>query len=148
MGFGIYIHIPFCKQKCFYCDFASTAKKVDETLYEQYINALCQEITMYQALFPDICIDTIYFGGGTPSILPPDLIIRALNTVKANFILSSDIEITLEANPGTVDEQKLQYLYQNGINQKESLGFCRGQSFDFPLLKVRSATKRSLPIWP
>ena len=117
MGFGIYIHIPFCKQKCFYCDFASTAKKVDETLYEQYINALCQEITMYQALFPDICIDTIYFGGGTPSILPPDLIIRALNTVKANFALNSDIEITLEANPGTVDEQKLQYLYQNGINR-------------------------------
>ena len=117
MGFGIYIHIPFCKQKCFYCDFASTAKKVDETLYEQYINALCQEITMYQALFPDIYIDTIYFGGGTPSILPPDLIIRALNTVKANFTLNSDIEITLEANPGTVDEQKLQYLYQNGINR-------------------------------
>uniref|UniRef100_UPI00258DD295 radical SAM family heme chaperone HemW n=1 Tax=Megamonas sp. TaxID=2049033 RepID=UPI00258DD295 len=117
MGFGIYIHIPFCKQKCFYCDFASTAKKVDETLYEQYINALCQEITMYQALFPDICIDTIYFGGGTPSILPPNLIIRALNTVKANFTLNSDIEITLEANPGTVDEQKLQYLYQNGINR-------------------------------
>ena len=117
MGFGIYIHIPFCKQKCFYCDFASTAKKVDETLYEQYINALCQEITMYQALFPDICIDTIYFGGGTPSILPPNLIIRALNTVKANFALNSDIEITLEANPGTVDEQKLQYLYQNGINR-------------------------------
>lgn len=117
MGFGIYIHIPFCKQKCFYCDFASTAKKVDETLYEQYINALCQEITMYQALFPDIYIDTIYFGGGTPSILPPDLIIRALNAVKANFTLNSDIEITLEANPGTVDEQKLQYLYQNGINR-------------------------------
>ena len=117
MGFGIYIHIPFCKQKCFYCDFASTTKKVDETLYEQYINALCQEITMYQALFPDICIDTIYFGGGTPSILPPNLIIRALNTVKANFALNSDIEITLKANPGTVDEQKLQYLYQNGINR-------------------------------
>ena len=72
---------------------------------------------MYQALFPDIYIDTIYFGGGTPSILPPDLIIRALNTVKANFTLNSDIEITLEANPGTVDEQKLQYLYQNGINR-------------------------------
>lgn len=92
-------------------------QKVDETLYEQYINALCQEITMYQSLFPDICIDTIYFGGGTPSILPPNLIIRALNTVKANFALNSDIEITLEANPGTVNEQKLQYLYQNGINR-------------------------------
>lgn len=89
----------FLLRFCFNC------KKVDETLYEQYINALCQEITMYQALFPDICIDTIYFGGGTPSILPPNLIIRALNTVKANFALNSDIEITLETNPGTVDEK-------------------------------------------
>lgn len=117
MGFGIYIHIPFCKQKCFYCDFASTAKKVDKLLYEKYINALCQEITMYQALFPDICIDTIYFGGGTPSILPSNLIIQVLNTVKENFTLNSDIEITLEANPGTVDIEKLQCFYQNGINR-------------------------------
>lgn len=117
MGFGIYIHIPFCKQKCFYCDFASTAKKVNEILYEQYINAICQEITMYQALFPDICIDTIYFGGGTPSILPPNLIIRVLNTIKEKFKINSNVEITLEANPGTVDEQKLRSLYQNGINR-------------------------------
>lgn len=119
MGWGIYIHIPFCKQKCFYCDFASTASLQKNTinLYQQYIDALCKEITMYKKLFPAIRIDTIYFGGGTPSILPPNLIIQALQTIKENFSVSEQVEITLEANPGTVDEEKLQYLYKNGINR-------------------------------
>lgn len=119
MGWGIYIHIPFCKQKCFYCDFASTASLQKNTinLYQQYIDALCKEITMYKKLFPAIRIDTIYFGGGTPSILPPNLIIQALQTIKEKFSVSEQVEITLEANPGTVDEEKLQYLYKNGINR-------------------------------
>ena len=119
MGWGIYIHIPFCKQKCFYCDFASTASLQKNTinLYQQYIDALCKEITMYKKLFPAIRIDTIYFGGGTPSILPPNIIIQALQTIKENFSVSEQVEITLEANPGTVDEEKLQYLYKNGINR-------------------------------
>lgn len=119
MGWGIYIHIPFCKQKCFYCDFASTASLQKNTinLYQQYIDALCKEITMYKKLFPAICIDTIYFGGGTPSILPPNLIIQVLKIIKENFSVSKQIEITLEANPGTVDEEKLRYLYENGINR-------------------------------
>lgn len=119
MGWGIYIHIPFCKQKCFYCDFASTASLQKNTinLYQQYIDALCKEITMYKKLFPAIRIDTIYFGGGTPSILPPNLIIQALQTIKENFSVSKQVEITLEANPGTVDKEKLRYLYENGINR-------------------------------
>ncbi len=120
MNFGIYIHIPFCKQKCFYCDFASFAPKADElthNIYRQYIDALCQEMILYRELFPDIYIDTIYFGGGTPSILPADLIIKALHTLQDNFCISPNAEITLEANPGTVTAAKLQKLQQNGINR-------------------------------
>lgn len=118
MNFGIYIHIPFCKQKCFYCDFASLATNtVQDNLYQKYINAVCQEIILYKKLFPDSCIDTIYFGGGTPSILPPNLIIQVLNTIKASFTVNNDIEITMEANPCTIDKEKLMYLYQNGINR-------------------------------
>ncbi len=120
MNFGIYIHIPFCKQKCFYCDFASFTPKADElthNIYRQYIDALCQEMILYRELFPDIYIDTIYFGGGTPSILPADLIIKALHTLQDNFCISPNAEITLEANPGTVTAAKLQKLQQNGINR-------------------------------
>lgn len=118
MNLGIYIHIPFCKQKCFYCDFASLATNtVQDNLYQKYIDAVCQEIILYQKLFPDSCIDTIYFGGGTPSILPPNLIIRVLNTIKISFAVNKDVEITMEANPGTIDKEKLMYLYQNGINR-------------------------------
>ena len=117
-NFGMYIHIPFCKQKCFYCDFASVkSSKDDSLLYKQYIEALCQEIVLYRELFPDICLDTIYFGGGTPSILSADLIKKVLETVSENFKFNSNCEITLEANPGTVDGEKLNSLKQNGINR-------------------------------
>ena len=117
-NFGMYIHIPFCKQKCFYCDFASVkSSKDDNLLYKQYIEALCQEIVLYRELFPDICLDTIYFGGGTPSILSADLIKKVLETVSENFKFNSNCEITLEANPGTVDGEKLNSLKQNGINR-------------------------------
>lgn len=121
MNFGIYIHIPFCKQKCFYCDFASVttskALKTNSDIYQSYINALCQEIAMYQERFPDICIDTIYFGGGTPSILPPYLIAQVINKLKDKWIVNENIEVTLEANPGTVDEAYLKSLFTNGINR-------------------------------
>ena len=122
-NFGVYIHIPFCRQKCLYCDFASlNINKINKSLtdieiYHQYIEALCQEIVLYQELFPDIYIDTIYFGGGTPSILPANLIEKVLNTLRDNFALNPHAEITLEANPGTVDESKLTYLKSIGINR-------------------------------
>lgn len=114
-NFGMYIHIPFCKQKCFYCDFASVVAQ--EGIYKQYMKALCQEIVLYRELFPDICLDTIYFGGGTPSILSPYLIKEILLEIKKSFNLNKTCEITLEANPGTVDEIKLYELKQSGINR-------------------------------
>lgn len=116
--FGVYIHIPFCRQKCFYCDFASVkSDKDDAGLYRQYVDAVCQEIILYRDLFPDICLDTVYFGGGTPSILPPELIDRIVGGLKKSFMFSDDCEITLEANPGTVDTEKLQSLRISGINR-------------------------------
>lgn len=121
MNFGIYIHIPFCKQKCFYCDFASVttskALKQDCDIYQRYIDALCQEIAMYQEQIPDIVIDTIYFGGGTPSILPPNLIIQVIEKLKSRWIFGENVEITLEVNPGTVDENHLLALFTGGINR-------------------------------
>lgn len=123
-NFGIYIHIPFCRQKCLYCDFASmsmTANKSERIhsaeIYQQYTMALCQEIVLYQELFPDIYIDTIYFGGGTPSIFPAHLIEKILKQLRRSFTINPQAEITLEANPGTVDEEKLNYLRQSGINR-------------------------------
>lgn len=90
---------------------------VNNNLYEQYVKALCQEIVLYQELFPDIYIDTIYFGGGTPSILPTELIDEILTQIRKSFAINPQAEITLEANPGTVDESKLTNLYQMGINR-------------------------------
>lgn len=116
--FGIYIHIPFCRQKCFYCDFASLkVNAINQNLYQQYVQALCQEIVLYRELFPDIYIDTIYFGGGTPSILPAELIEQILTQIKKSFAINPRAEITLEANPGTVDENKLAKLHRAGINR-------------------------------
>lgn len=121
MNFGIYIHIPFCKQKCFYCDFASIttskALKQDGDIYQRYIDALCQEIAMYQEQIPDMVIDTIYFGGGTPSILPPNLIIQVIKKLKERWLFNEDIEITMEVNPGTIDEKQLDELFAGGINR-------------------------------
>lgn len=116
--FGIYIHIPFCKQKCFYCDFASLkANSSNQNIYQQYVEALCQEIVLYRELFPDIYIDTIYFGGGTPSILPAELIEQILTQIYKSFKVNPQAEITLEANPGTVNETKFAKLYQAGVNR-------------------------------
>lgn len=117
-NFGIYIHIPFCRQKCFYCDFTSfRADQLDKKIYQHYTDALCQEMALYQELFPDICIDTIYFGGGTPSIMPQEFIQRILTQLQQLFFVKEDAEITLEANPGTVSMQKLTVYKQTGINR-------------------------------
>lgn len=89
---GLYFHIPFCKSKCPYCDFYSV--KFDEASAQQYVQEICNEIKQYQGIF-----DTVYFGGGTPSILPPELIGKILDCARAQFEISDDAEITVECNP-------------------------------------------------
>lgn len=103
---GIYIHIPFCVRKCNYCAFLSYP--ASEEIREEYVNALIKECKEHFTSHRDICkdnftsIDTIYFGGGTPSILETEQIERIISTIRNSFDVSDDAEITLEANPGTL----------------------------------------------
>lgn len=111
---GIYIHIPFCAKKCAYCDFYSLC---DLSLRENYVNALISQIASFRAEAKNKIVDTIYIGGGTPSILSGDQILKILKTVKKTFKVSGDAEITIEANPGTLDPEKLVAYHEAGINR-------------------------------
>lgn len=110
---GIYVHIPFCKKKCNYCDFVSFANM--EKNEEDYINALKKEIeyksrNKYQ-------ISTIFIGGGTPSFINENYIKDILNVIQENFIVNKDAEITIEVNPGTANKEKLEVYKKSGINR-------------------------------
>ena len=127
---GIYVHIPFCKQKCNYCDFISYCDKNE--LVEQYIKALKQEIKNNSSKIKDSEISTIYIGGGTPSYINSQYIKEILETIKQNYNISKNVEITIEVNPGTVTKEKLTNYYENGIN-RISIGL---QSCNNNLLKM------------
>ena len=117
---GLYIHIPFCKQKCKYCDFVSYTDKED--IFDEYIERLSIEASKYRGTE----IDTVFIGGGTPSILTCEQIITLTQIIKTTFILSNDCEFTIEANPKTLDSDKLKTLKACGVN-RISLGvqsFC------------------------
>lgn len=114
---GIYVHIPFCKQKCYYCDFVSYANKCEQV--EEYINSIKKEISSYD--FSKYNVTTIYIGGGTPSYIDSKQIKSILELIKAKLKKNKkkfeDIEITIEVNPGTVTEEKLQDYKEVGINR-------------------------------
>ena len=112
---GMYIHIPFCRQKCTYCDFPSYQGLED--YFDVYAYALRQEIESSQSLLGTKPFDTIYFGGGTPTVLSIKELNRILETVYKQYTINSDVEITIEANPGEVDSQYLRHLYELGINR-------------------------------
>ena len=113
---GIYIHIPFCKQACHYCNFHFSAST---KLLEPMVKAICKEIELQKDFFaaPNSIIDTIYFGGGTPSLLPTQNTAFILDTIKKHFTLSPKIEITLEANPDDITRERLISLKSMGINR-------------------------------
>lgn len=111
----IYIHIPFCVRKCSYCDFLSMS--VDEKKQRDYVRALIREIELSREKMEDYLIDTVFIGGGTPSILEGSLIEEIMNTLMANSKISGGAEITIECNPGTVTEEKLQLYKSVGINR-------------------------------
>lgn len=136
---GIYIHIPFCKQKCYYCDFISYSKQ--DNLIEEYINAILEEIKDvakgnkddYENRRDDLfLVKTIYIGGGTPSYINSKYIVKIVKLIKDEFKIAEDIEITLEVNPGTVNKEKLKDYYEIGINRL-SIGL---QSTNDELLKL------------
>lgn len=116
---GIYVHIPFCVSKCIYCDFLSFA--ADDGTKEKYINALVREIEeaakKQSSLHPDTIVDTVFFGGGTPSILPAKYIVQIIRTIRENFFVSDNAEITMECNPGTLDKEKLDAYKNIGVNR-------------------------------
>ena len=116
---GIYIHIPFCISKCIYCDFCSAP--ADDDTKERYVNALCAEIVHAgkeaEKNGDDRSISTIFFGGGTPSILPAQLFVKIMGAVREAFSVSEDAEITVECNPGTLTAGKLRAYRSMGVNR-------------------------------
>ncbi|WZL74620.1 radical SAM family heme chaperone HemW [Clostridiaceae bacterium 35-E11] len=126
---GIYIHIPFCIQKCFYCDFHSYSNMQHRIM--AYINALIKEMDSWKEKLANYQIKSVFIGGGTPSIVPIDAIDKIINTLHTSFRLSSDLEFTIESNPGTLEKQKIKYYLENDINRL-SIGL---QAWQNPLLK-------------
>ncbi|MFS4445316.1 radical SAM family heme chaperone HemW [Maribacter sp. 2307UL18-2] len=111
---GIYIHIPFCKQACHYCDFHfSTVKGKKEAM----VTALCRELELRKEEFKEEVVETIYFGGGTPSVLSAEEIDRLLAMVYEHYTVGQDPEITLEANPDDLSKEKLKALDDSSINR-------------------------------
>ena len=151
MTAGIYLHIPFCKSRCSYCDFATDVYKNKE-IVEGYVKALCKEILGFGEGYAVASVlasaldcgsprvskgvtentDTIYFGGGTPSLLTPEQVERILKAVNEKFDVSSDAEITMEMNPATVTTDTLRRFRSLGVN-RASFGV---QTFDDHLLKL------------
>ncbi|WP_105619804.1 radical SAM family heme chaperone HemW [Vallitalea okinawensis] len=126
---SLYLHIPFCESKCYYCDFASYPKK--NAFYQDYVDALCLEIEQVGESLQQCIIDTIFIGGGTPSILSVNQLDTIQSWLKKSFSIAKDAEITMEANPGTLDQDKIDVI-GNGIINRISMGL---QSTENDLLK-------------
>ncbi len=117
---GIYIHVPFCRSKCQYCDFYSLTTK-DDKLMDSYIDAMTMHIKEAGALAPGYLVDTVYFGGGTPSFFGADGMSTLLSAIRRSFDVANDAEITFEANPDSISDKLLRRLRAEGFN-RASLG--------------------------
>ncbi len=128
---GIYLHFPFCESKCPYCDFYSIL--IDDNVSTTFIDAIIAESSREtDTVFGSFTYDTIYFGGGTPSLMNPDEVKRLVENLQANFNIEKNAEITLESNPSSLTEKKIKGYLESGIN-RISLGV---QSFDEANLKT------------
>ena len=127
---NLYVHIPFCRHKCGYCDFNAYAGM--DRLMPDYVAALEQELVDARSRMEFGPLDTVYFGGGTPSLLPAPLLTRLVRSIRETFDVAPGAEITLEANPGSTDEEKLDSWLAAGVNRL-SLGV---QGFDGRALAV------------
>src|SRR5688572_6399058 len=124
---GIYIHIPFCKQACYYCDFHFST---NASASAEMVEALEQELLLQKDYLGGEKINTIYLGGGTPSLLSADQLASLFASLQSHFQIASKAEITLEANPDDVSREKLESLRDLGVNRL-SIGI---QSFDDAIL--------------
>jgi oxygen-independent coproporphyrinogen-3 oxidase len=127
---ALYIHIPFCTNKCFYCDFNSYVAEGQPI--DAYLDALEREMALTVEALPPERIDTVFVGGGTPTVLTPAQMTRFLASVRRHFPLAPDAEYTMEANPGTTDPEKLAAMREGGVN-RISFG---AQTFDHELLRT------------
>ncbi|WP_458408355.1 radical SAM family heme chaperone HemW [Anaerotignum sp.] len=112
---GLYIHIPFCRQKCLYCDFPSWAGKEEQM--QGYVDALTKEIQNRSKEYPDRKVVSVFFGGGTPTTLEISMLEQLMQAVFENWDITEDAEITTEANPGTLDAEMAQALKKMGFNR-------------------------------
>lgn len=126
---GIYVHIPFCRQKCYYCDFYKT---VNTSLIKKFVSALENEVVQRKNCLDNELVETIYFGGGTPSVLNETELTEILNFLNLHFNVSSTAEITFEANPDDLSVEYLQQIYRAGI-RRLSIGI---QSFQNGFLQT------------
>lgn len=137
--FGIYVHIPYCLQRCSYCDFATYVH--DQILPpEEYVQLLLKELRQKTVLFPQKTVTSIYFGGGTPSLLSSDLILAIIEEIGKTITILPETEITLEINPATLDAEKIRRLIGGGVN-RFSVG---AQTFNDALLKAAGRKHSSL----
>lgn len=121
---GIYIHIPFCRSRCSYCDFATGLH--ESALAERYVAGVLKEIQLWDEVATPETVDTIYFGGGTPSLMSAAQLAALMHSVRERFEVSPDAEVSMEMNPGTVTDETLRAFYKAGIN-RASFG---AQTFD------------------
>lgn len=139
---GIYLHVPFCKSKCAYCNFFSLAS---EKKMQEYVEALKREIVARSKYLGNETVKTIYFGGGTPSLLPVRYIGEILELVNNNFDLVANPEITLEANPDTIEKEQLFSLKAMGVN-RVSVGIQSFHDEDLKYLDRRHDSRHALQI--
>lgn len=132
MPAGVYLHIPFCKSRCSYCDFATDVYR-DSGAVERYVSSICREMGSFLPQINAFAIDTIYFGGGTPSLLSPEQVGLILETVREKFEVATDAEITMEMNPATVTAETLDEYKKLGVN-RASFGVQTFNERDLKLL--------------
>ena len=128
---GIYIHIPFCKRKCNYCDFCSFVNKQNE--FDAYTDELCRRIGEFAQSKGHRRVDTVYFGGGTPTLLPISCFERIMAAIRGSFDIDKDAEITVECNPATADQAVFSALRQMGFNRL-SIGLQSANENELALL--------------
>jgi oxygen-independent coproporphyrinogen-3 oxidase len=114
-GFGLYVHWPFCQAKCPYCDFNShVSRQIDESAF---VRAYLAEVDRVAATLPGRILNTIYFGGGTPSLMHPDTVAAVIERARFRWPVSNDLEVTIEANPGSVEAGRLTGYRDGGVNR-------------------------------
>lgn len=136
---GIYIHIPFCKQRCIYCDFYSTTSQEKEN---RYIEAVCTELELRKQSLPDP-VHTIYIGGGTPSLLNPTSVKQLKECIDRNYRMMPDLEFTVEANPDDISPEWLEAMSRIGVN-RISMGVQTFHDGHLKLLRRRHNSERAI----